>query len=620
MAAVRPSSNAMFVRWRSWALCLALNAASVAMAAQGLPARAPFVIAPVIEGLVECLGAKAYEGHERFFYPDSLCASNDYDAAAALVQLLDPLEPGGAAGEVQLGYTATIPLLGLYQKIDGGFVLDSNKIEGYMALFTRNTRPVVIYLVANHFDARGPLPDALAADKNNMMQLADGSVPASNYYGNKVLPYTLLTDDDLDVNRYRFEAAEFVLKRVAALPVEVQQRIIAVTMAGEMHQMFPDFENGMGAFNNARVTDHHPRSVAAFRHWLEQKYGRIDTFNAFNGFDYPDFATVPAPGKDIRRDTLQSFGDHYDGFAHGALPVEGWLWDPGRRIDRLALYVDGEPAGDITRGLNRLDVYRAVEEIDDPNVGFRIALMFDQLALGHHIGQVVATIGSQRYLLNNFDFHVVGRDQAPASDASPSRLIGLRPFTELGDVRGWLDLPKTGQDVYFNPLARDWNDFRAEQVLRFVGKFYEIARRAGIPQEKLYSHQIVPAVNSSWNAKLFSVEQSLRFGLPWHSGLNMYGGAANSDWVRSFIAARSLIDYGVPEFNPQQWKRPGVHAEAIRSHQRGGARFISPYYLSITSKPALTDRGTLNRLEIRPDNAVEGSAAFYQALREAAAQ
>ena len=602
------------------ALCIALAGPLIDATAQALPERPPFYIAPVVEGLVECLGAKQYEGHEQYFYSDSLCARNDYDAAAALATLLDPLEPGGAAGKVQLGYTATIPLLGLYQKFDGGFVLDSNKIEEYMALFTRTARPVVIYLVANHFDARGPLPEALAADKNNMMQLADGSVPASNYYGNKVLPYTLLTDDDLDVNRYRFEAAEFVLKRIAALPAEVKQRIVAITLSGEEHQMFPDFENGMGAFNDARVTDHHPRSVAAFRRWLEKKYGRIDTFNVASGFDYPHFAAVPAPGKDIRRDTLNSFGDHYDGFAHGELPVQGWLWDPGQRVNRLELFVDGEPAGRIPRGFNRLDVYRAVEAITDPNVGFRIDLKFDRMPLGHHIGQVIASIGSQRYLLGNFDFHIIGRDQAAASDSSAIRLIGLRPFAELGDVRGWLDLPKSGQDVYFNPLARDWNEFRAEQVLQFIGKFYAIARQAGIEQDKLYSHQIVPEVNSSWNAKLFSVDQSLKFGLPWRTGLNMYGGAADSDWVREFIAERTLVEYGVPEFNPQQWKRPGVHAEAIQSHLHGGARFISPYYLSITSKPELTGRETLNRLEIRPDNPVEGSADFYQAIRDAVAQ
>lgn len=589
-------------------------------AAQSSTEHPPFVIAPVIEGLVECLNAKEHEGHAQYFYPDSLCARNDYDATAALAHLLDPLEPGGAAGHVQLGYTATIPLLGLYQKFDGAFVLDGNKIEAYMELFTRTARPVVIYLVANHFDARGPLPDALAADKNNMMQLADGSVPASRYFGNKVLPYTLLTDDDLDVNRYRFDAADYVLRRIAALPAEVRQRIVAVTLAGEVHQMFPDFENGMGAFDRAQVTDHHPRSVAAFRRWLEQKYGHIDTFNAANGFDYPNFESVPAPGKDIRRDAMQSFGEHYDGFAHGTLPVEGWLWDPGRRVDRLELFVDGERIGDIPRGFNRLDVYRTLEEITDPNVGFRVDLSFARMPVGHHLGQVIVTIGSQRYLLRNFDFHIVGRDQAAERDTPTSRLIWLRPFAELGDVRGWVDRPREGQDVYFNPLAHDWNDFRARQVVQFIAKFYAIARQAGIPQDKLYSHQIVPEVNSSWNAKLFGVDQSLRFGLPWRSGLNMYGGAADSDWIRAFIADRSLIGYGVPEFNPQQWKRPGVHADAIRSHRRGGARFVSPYYLSITSKPELTGRETLNRLEIRPDNPVEGSAAFYDAIRDAAAQ
>ncbi len=599
---------------------IALGGAFFDAAAQPLPQRAPFTIAPVIEGLVECIGVKQHEEYKQFFDPGSRCVKHDFDAAAALADVLDRLEPGGAAGQVQLGYTATIPLLGLYQKIDGAFVLDAIKIEDYMDLITRMQRPVVIYLVADHFDSRGPLPEALAGDKANMLQLADGSVPASNYFGNKVLPFTLLTNPNLEVNRYRFEAANYVLKRIAALPPDVRQRIIAITMAGEVHQMFRDFENGMGDFREPQVTDYHPSSVALFRSWLERRYGRLDTFNETNGFAYASFDDVPAPSKDIRRDQLQSFGEHYDGFAHGELPVAGWLWDPQRRVDRLELVVDGESAGDVPRGFNRLDVYRAVDEITDPNVGFRLNLRFDAMAPGRHVGQVLAHAAGQRLLLGAFEFNVIGRDQAPLPDAAAPRLQALEPLSALAGVRGWLDLPKSSQDLYFNPLARDWNAFRAEQVLHFIEHFNAMALAAGIEQDKLYSHQIVPQVNSSWNAKLFSVDRSLKFGLPWRSGLNMYGGAADSDWIRAFIGERHLVGYGVPEFNPQQWKRPGVHREAMLSHYRGGARFISPYYLSITSGAELTGRATLNRLEIRPDNPVEGSAAFYQAIGELARQ
>lgn len=51
--------------------------------------------------------------------------------------------------------------------------------------------------------------------------------------------------------------------------------------------------------------------------------------------------------------------------------------------------------------------------------------------------------------------------------------------------------------------------------------------------------------------------------------------------MREFIAQRKITDYGVPEFNPQQWKLSGTHVAAMQSHYNGGARFISPYYFSV---------------------------------------
>ncbi|MEP6558454.1 MAG: hypothetical protein ABJB17_08225, partial [Burkholderiales bacterium] len=83
---------------------------------------------------------------------------------------------------------------------------------------------------------------------------------------------------------------------------------------------------------------------------------------------------------------------------------------------------------------------------------------------------------------------------------------------------------------------------------------------------------------------------------------------------------RRLADYGVPEFNPQQWKRPGLHTHAMTSHYKGGARFVSPYFLSILTPRAVVSLKTLDRMEIRPDNQMEGSAAFYRAIQTLAKQ
>lgn len=86
--------------------------------------------------------------------------------------------------------------------------------------------------------------------------------------------------------------------------------------------------------------------------------------------DYASFDVIPAPSKDIRKEKLGSFGEHYDAYADGTLPVAGWLWDPAQIVDKINLYVDGKLVGPMARSLNRLDVYRAVDEITNPNTGF----------------------------------------------------------------------------------------------------------------------------------------------------------------------------------------------------------------------------------------------------------
>jgi len=307
------------------------------------------------------------------------------------------------------------------------------------------------------------------------------------------------------------------------------------------------------------------------------------------------------------------------------------------------LYVDGKLIEPMSRGLNRLDVYRAVEEIDTPNVGFRHDFDFSTMNPGRHRAQVVAAVGQEKYLLAEAQFVVVGRDQGTVSDKVPEGAQGIktegsvsrirsfidkvlrklgfnRPLpgpASLPGVRFWLDMPKSLQDVYYNPLAREWNRYRDEQTLAFMNLFFNTATEAGLPADKLFSHQIMPRVNSSWNPQLFAVDSTLERGLPWRPGINMYGGATNSAWLRGFMKERGLDDYGAPEFHPQQWKKPGAALDALRSQYDAGARFISPMYFSLVpDRFKTTAESDVNRMEIRPDNPKDGSAAFYEAIRE----
>ncbi|WP_326536365.1 hypothetical protein [Pseudorhodoferax sp.] len=603
---------------RGLACVIALISAPLAAQPTTLPARSPFYIMPVIEGLGICLAGQRSAKIRAAISPQSYCGEFKGDVGAMVRHVLDDFETGGPAGQVRVGYTITVQLLALYQHKNGRWTLDTQKLDDQLALIGQIDRPVVVYLASNHFDSQGELSTELAKDPSNLLQLSDGTIPQTSYFGYKVHPFTLLSDETLPVNRYRFEALRHVARKLAQLPAKSRDRIVAVTLAGELHQMFPDFENGMGVFDTARVTDYSPLSIAAFRQWLAGKYQTIASFNERTGFDFPSFDAVPAPGKNIRSDKLGSFAEHYDGFAGGIVPVSGWLWAPDAKIDELALYVDGRPVGKVPRGLNRLDVYRALPEVTTPNVGFRFELAYAYLPPGRHIGQLVARAGSSQYLVSSFDLHVMGRDQTMPRPGRPQTLSPLRPLSELSrQARASLDLPRQQQDVYFNPLARDWDSFRALQVRTMLSKFYTEARSAGIAPDKLYSHQIVPEVNSTWNSQLFAIHGSLG-GNPWHDGLNMYGGATDSGWVRDFVAFHKIRDYGVPEFNPQQWKTPGVHLQAMRAQYLGGARFISPYFVSVTSD-RMTAQNAVTSMEIRADNKAEGSDAFYRAIREFAA-
>jgi hypothetical protein len=574
----------------------------------------PLVIAPQVEHVYLCDEAaenpRIGSMHEAMLW----CLDHRRDAASRIARKLDEFEPGGPRGDIRMGYLAPLPLLDLFVRKGQEWVIDERKVDLYLNLIRKVKRPVVVYLAANQFVSLGDLPKALAGDPRNLMQLPDGRAPTISYFGFSIYPWTLLPDESIPVNRYRFLALRHVAKRLQALPREARDRIVAITLAGELHHMYPDFEAGTGAFAPALVTDYSPASVAAFRRWLQSRHGTIAALNRLLGTAYRDVEQVPAPGKDLRSVPQAPRAEHYDGFAGGSVPVTGWLWDPQCRVRSLELHVDGRPAGAIETGLNRQDVYRALDEVTTPNVGFRTDLDYRRLAPGEHLLQVVASDGrDQRYLLGESRITVVAPGQAGPT-AVPRGTMGLRPVSDLG-VRSYLDLPKDRQTLLHNRLAAEWDRFRSEQVRDFLQAFWTAARAAGLPESKLYSHQILAGANPTWNGNLFAGDATVGAGLPWRPGFNLYGGATDNEWLRKRLQEWQAADYGVPEFNPQQWKTPGAHRRALLAQYRQGARFVSPYMVStIPDRFKPPQKNLLLGMEIRPDNPAEGSDQFYRAI------
>ncbi|WP_255440782.1 beta-galactosidase [Caenimonas sedimenti] len=602
---------------RRWVRSLSLLVLTGSALAAG---PAPFVVAPVVEGLFEC-GAPGSPPPKAGSY----CAAANGHAVPALRQLLDDLEPGGPRGSVQVGYVLTVQLLGLYRAEGDRWIVDAGKLQRIAELLLEIDRPVVVYLAANHFDSQGPLAQALARDRGNLMLLANGQPPATDYFGYQVAPFTLLTDPAIPVNAYRFEALRLLASRLAALPPAVQGRLVGVALGGELHHLFPDFSGGMGMHDTPRVTDFGEASVRQFRAWLARKYGGIDKLNAAAGTAFGSFDAVAPPARNALVDSGVPRWQHYDGSAGGKLALRGWLWDPDHRVQRLELRVDGRAWAEIERGFNRLDVYRAVADVQDPNVGFRHDLDFSSWPAGNYRLQVVAHSATGEHALADRLLVVGG---TPASwlanrwQRALARARGLaqRAFSPLDGVRSALDAPLGDQRVMFNPLARDWNDFRAAQVTGFMGELHRVALAAGLPAAKLFSHQILVRANSSWNADLFATDGSVAAGVPWVHGINMYGGVTGGEWIRRFVRARGMAGYGVPEFHPQQTKRPAAHLEALRLHRQLGARFVSPYYVSIAADRGAAANSAIRALEIRPNNPQEGSDMLFQAIRDMAKQ
>lgn len=587
-----------------------------ALAQPSAPGHKPLYVVPTIEGLYACEEGAARAEIRTYAALNDWCMAQGLDASPAITRALEALEPGGPGGQVQVGFLANLQLLSLYRRQGQNWVIDDQRVDAFLRVVSRVPRPFVLYLAADHFDTQGPLTDVLLKDPASLMQLSDGQAPLSGYFGYRIAPYTLLTDERILVNRYRFEALRHVARKILALPRAVQDRMVAITLAGELHQMFPDFENGMGRFAGARVTDYSPASVQQFRAWLLRRHGSLARLNQALGMRFTRLDEVPAPGQAGQTGSAPALASHYDAWAGGQLTVGGWLWDPQRLVQALDLFVDGRHVGPLERGLNRVDVYRAVDAVIDPNVGYRLRYDYRALAAGPHRAQVVAQVQGKRYLLGEARFNV-SREGGPApAPQPPAGLQGLLPAEALPGVKTWLDLPGEAQVLRHNPLAAEWNAFRTWQVNTFLSRFHELARQAGLPADKLYSHQIAPAVNSSWNPELFAVDDTLRADQAWKTGINLYGGAVNNAWLQRFLKQNRIQDYGVPEFNPQQWKRPGAHLDALQAHQRAGARFVSPYYLAVMPK-RLRETGEhgVNAMALAPDNPRDGSDQFYEALR-----
>lgn len=574
-------------------LIIALMSSALAGPIQSRP---PFVIAPMVEAFGYCpLGLNSANEGDAI----SLCEHQKNLGVDYLKAALDDMEPGGANGKVVLGYTVGVNLMNLPPS--SGLDPMTRLTQALKTI----KRPLVLYLMANQF-AHPPSTKEFKA--TSFAKFADQTVPNEHYFEGGINPFTLDMNPALDVNRVRFGALQQVGKWYAGLPESSRKRIHAITLAGELHHFFPGFSTGMGRFDDIRVTDYGPGSVKAFQDWLRGRYGNIAAVNKKLQSSYASFNLVLPPSRDIRKEKLNSIDQHFDGYAHGLLPIEGWLANlpTGHTIK---VYLNGRLLGAAEYGLNRQDVYEAVAAIPSAQVGFRYWLDHSALERGTYTVQVLVE-GAKTFEIARRTITIMGSSQAAVAKSFTNTLSTAQP---PAGFQFSIDHPKNLQSYFFNPLAREWSSFRSGQVTLAYQNWVDRAVASGLPGDKLFSHQIAPATIGSWNPLLFGADESLQGSHNYKKGINAYGGSASVSLLKRHYLHEGEA-FGVPEFHTQAWKDPEAAYKVLQDFQAGGASFVSPYFISMKPAKIRGNGNAHDKFRIAPENSAYGSDYLYRAI------
>ncbi|MDA8445946.1 hypothetical protein [Paracidovorax valerianellae] len=599
------------------------GAGGVALLKQQAPAPSPqpgstkLLLAPMVSVIEPCvlapeaLPAGLQDLAERCQGPQG--------SAAALVEFtLKTLQPSAQPSSREvLGYTLPVPLLRLFkQDADGAWRIDDEKVGRLVRTMRDTPRPVILYLFSTHFSAQAPIEAALAADPANMGQTRDGPLGTDDYYDSKVFNWTFATTRNTLTER-RAQAMQAVLDATCQLPAQDRAKIRGVTLLGELHHLFPNFQAGMGFDGPYRVTDYSAVSVEGFRRYVQGRFGSIEAFNRAVGGDYATFAEVEPPSRDIRTEPLRRYTEHIDAFAQGSLPISGWAHVEGADPQQPAwihLYRNGQFAGKTPVRLSRQDVLAAKPEFGDANTGWRWDLDFRQLPAGlHQLDIFLETRPGALANLGRRDVAIMDRQQS-----TPQRLpqAALPSSTPAGPaVQAHIDTPRDVSSYYYNPLVPLWHAFRAQQVVDYLRYFDAQVARSCLADMPRYTHQIVPFTNPGWDENKFAIQASLQPLGDMRLGVSLYGeptyGHSYFDWLGQSGHRR----YGITEFHPLKAMDGPSLRRVFDAHAKHGADFLS-FFAEPRWNGALVPRGH-NMFSFDPDNAKFGSDRLYRAVQQA---
>ena len=584
------ADEARTARFAVAAACLVLLLlCALVVVGRGTPSgRAPLLLAPMM-GLDACLFSDRPDEAARAPAIAAGCRGAEASAAPAIENTLQALGARRTSrdGQLEMGYTLNLPLLKFLRREGGGWAIDGEAVGRAVRSVRDSDRPVVLYMFSTHFGSGAPAEAALAEEPGNLLQTATGPLGRDRYYQTDIYPWSFVRTDN-GITRMREQVVGALLAGICGLGAPVQARVRAVTLLGEVHHMFPRFEDGMGFGGAYETTDYSPDSVRGFRAFLQRRFGTVAAFNRALTLDYPGFDAVDPPSKNIRTSHLARYEEHIDAYAAGTLPVAGWVYLPpdaaANRSVWVRVYRNGTLAGRVPARFGRQDVLAAHPALGTADVGWNFDLDYAALPPGLHRLDIYAELPSGGLApLGTRRIAVMDRAQ---STPTPLPMAPLPASVDApkGSM-SYLDGPAELSSYYFNPLVVQWNAFRAQQVRDYLAHFRSVAARSCIPADRIYSHQILPFVNPGWDTSKFAVEHDLDVPRDLNLGVSLYGEASYGQSFFDWFATTGRSGYGVTEFHPLRPMDADALGEVLHRHAARGARFLSFFAETAGSGP-----------------------------------
>jgi hypothetical protein len=487
----------------------------------------PMLLAPMMN-LTPCLLSEAESGPPLTATPDLLknCLGPQGSAADWVHATLSPLTPlvplASAQPNWSWGYTLKVPLLNFVYPGPNGWQVDTQALDKVVRTIEQTGKPLVLYLFSTHFSTGAPAEKALAQNSDNLSFTRDGPMAIDRYYGQPLYPWSVARLDN-PITSLREDVIRALNERLCARPVSVRRNIQAITLLGEVHHLFPYFENGMDFASPYRVSDYSPESVTAFQRFLQRRHVSLKHFNQVMGYKHASWGEVRPPSKDIRTEKLENFLEHQDSFASGLLPLTGWVHVPqATQVAKVHIFVNGRLNAKTPVSLNRQDVLAAKPEFGQANVGWRHDLDFSRWSPGiHRIDLGLSLEGDSLYHLSTRHVAIGDRQQSPLQAAPSEPAPPMAPLP--ANIQTYTDEPRDLASYYYNPLAREWLQFRQSQVKAYLQHFNQLFDAGCLAQTPRYTHQIVPNFNPGWDAEKFAVRTSLQPQTQRQLGVSLYG-------------------------------------------------------------------------------------------------